>query len=75
MKCTWKDCTEEASYLQIDKKGKEWSHLCEKHHKELETTLEEFLKNGSPKKLLSVWVKAKGGAKVATDQLLGEDDG
>jgi len=63
--CMWKGCKEIASHLQLDKHGKEWSNLCDKHHKELEDSMKDL----SPKKILKSWVLAKGGAEKAAKDM------
>ena len=67
MNCTWVDCKDKASWPQKDKNGKVWANLCQEHHLELETALEESLKDSSNsfkmKLMLSCYVKAQGGAK------------
>ena len=68
MKCTWKDCTEEAIYPLLDKNGNQWAKLCEKHYNEHERAMDRFMEGGGPKKMLSAWVKAQGGAKAAADR-------
>jgi len=61
--CTWRDCKEVAEFPQLDRDGKEWSNLCSKHHNEQA----EAIKVGNVKKMLSCWVKARGGAKKCTE--------
>lgn len=58
MKCTWKDCKDEATKQQLDKNGEEWANLCQDHHEILEDHLESL----EPKRILGAWVKASGGA-------------
>jgi len=60
MKCTWKDCMEEATIPQLDKGGKQWANLCNSHHVELE----DAISSGNPALLLSRWIRAAGGASA-----------
>jgi hypothetical protein len=70
--CTWKECKEQATKHQVGKDGKTWATLCDNHDKELN----EALASEDPKKIVSSWVKAKGGAERAakefTDGIFGE---
>ncbi len=68
MECTWKDCKKEAMRIQLDKNGKQWANLCEEHHNELEKAMDIFINDANFKKMLSAWVMAQGGAKVALDK-------
>ncbi len=65
MTCTWVDCTEAAAHPQIGKDGKQWAHLCQAHHDQLEG----HIKNGEAKHVLSAWVRAQGGSKKATEAM------
>ena len=62
-KCTWKGCSENAIKEQLDKNGKIWANLCDNHHDKLNNVINDPKKI---KKILSYWVKAQGGAEVAT---------
>ena len=66
MKCTWIDCDVEATHPQIAKDGEEWANLCDEHHEETEQALKSMV----PEKLLRAWVRAQGGAKLATQRML-----
>ncbi len=59
MECTWKDCSEIATNIQLDKNGKEWANLCNDHNSELEKAIQDC----TPKVLMRAWVLASGGAK------------
>ena len=58
-KCTWKNCNEDSVTEEKDRNGRIWAKLCQEHHDELDKSLNEF----NPKKILSCWVLASGGAK------------
>lgn len=68
MKCTWKDCNKEGSIPQLDTSKKQWAFLCQEHHDEIESSISS--KPFNPKRLLSVWIKAQGGAKAVSERLL-----
>lgn len=61
--CTWLDCSREATQPQLDKNGEQWANLCQECH--------DYLEHGfvslDPKRILSNWVKAQGGAKKAAE--------
>lgn len=63
-KCTWKECNDNAVHSQIDRNGKPWANLCDKHNKELAQAVDCMMKdkNGIPK-MMKCWVLAHGGAK------------
>ena len=67
-KCTWKGCSNFGKHSHKDKLGQEWAYLCDIHHNELEealnamTSKEEYNGEKSIRKMLSAWVKARGGA-------------
>jgi len=65
MECTWKNCDIEATHPQLDKNGKQWANLCVDHHRRLKDCADNF----DPKRFLSAWVKAQGGAKAAASRL------
>lgn len=65
MKCTWKDCSQEAHHNRLDKQGNPWAELCDEH----QILLDEAINSGDAKKILSAWVKAQGGAKAATRRM------
>ena len=67
MECTWKGCDRDAVRQQFDRDGNQWADLCEKHHDELE----EAVGAGS-KQMLSAWVKAMGGARIAAGRMGGK---
>lgn len=66
--CTWINCESEAKYPQIAEDGDVWANLCDTHNQELDSSLDST----NPKILLSVWVKAQGGAKRAAQRTLGQ---
>jgi len=62
MKCTWKDCDQEATVEQLNVHAKPWAHLCPKHNQEFE----ENVHHPDVREALKVWSLANGGAdKVA----------
>jgi hypothetical protein len=63
MRCTWVDCEEEASIPRVDREGREWANLCQKHHDMLEGSMQ--IDGFDPKRLLCYWVRAHGGYKKA----------
>ncbi len=67
MKCTWKDCNGEARHPLEAKDGEVWGNLCDAHFKRHDDSLGE----ANAKRILSNWVKAKGGSQKATKRLLG----
>ena len=70
MKCTWKDCNNDATNPQLDKYKNEWANLCNKHHEELEEAIlgESF----NPKIALKSWILASGGAKKLSQGIMDE---
>ena len=60
MKCTWVDCTAEAVAPQIGRNGTEWANLCSSHDKKVSDSV-----SGPAPEMISVWIKAQGGAKTA----------
>ncbi len=71
MKCTWIECRLRAKHEEKAKDGSVWARLCQKHHDELDKTVYAATRSGLPGALISVWVKAQGGARKATKRLLG----
>lgn len=65
MNCTWVECTKDASHPQIGQDGKQWCNLCDEHHQ----MLQNAYASTDPKKILSYWVKAQGGARKVTDKM------
>lgn len=63
--CTWVDCRLEAMHPQERGDGGIWANLCQSHHDELESCLASL----DPRKLLSSWIKAQGGAKKAAQRI------
>lgn len=68
MNCTWKDCDKPATQPQVASDGEIWANLCDEHHEKLEESLSSL----EPKKLLSAWVKAQGGANKAAKRMTGD---
>lgn len=58
--CTWKGCTNPAAIPQLSEHGETWAKLCVDH----DTELDQAIKSGSPKAVLSSWIKAHGGAEA-----------
>lgn len=66
MKCTWKECeSNEAKALEA-KDGKVWARLCKEHEK----LLDAAISTGDARKILSYYVKAKGGAAAAAKSMM-----
>lgn len=68
MKCTWKDCTNKAEHTLKDKNDIPWANLCKEHFEKHDNDIEIAIKTPNKhnmKKMLSDWVKAQGGAKMA----------
>jgi len=65
MQCTWKDCKEKATNPQIAKDGEQWANLCDKHHKQLDVSISK-----DAKVMLSVWIKAGGGAEKMANRTM-----
>lgn len=63
-KCTWVGCNANHTHPQIGQDGKQWACLCDEHHK----LLYECQQSGDPKRILSSWVKAQGGASAAASR-------
>jgi len=65
-KCTWVDCENEATHNQRDKNENVWAILCDVHLKLFNAAME----NGNIKMVIATWIKAQGGAHVATERVL-----
>lgn len=65
MTCTWKGCNGEAEHVYKSQTGQQWAKLC-KEHDEIMTTA---IKDGEADRLLSCYIKAKGGAQKAASQM------
>ena len=63
-RCTWEGCAEVSTHPQLDRNGAMWADLCLHHHTELADSMV-----ASVPKMLSAWVKAKGGAKKAAEAM------
>jgi hypothetical protein len=71
MLCTWLDCEEEARVPQIANDGSQWACLCFEHAQEIENCMIKFESpEYGPKRMLSSWVKAQGGAKAAAARMM-----
>ena len=64
-RCTWVNCAHDALHLQLDKAKNQWADLCDLHDAELDSSI----KDGPVKRMLSNWVKAKGGARKAMESM------
>lgn len=64
-KCTWVDCKNTATSPQIAKDGQQWANLCDEHVIALEKA------QSNAKGMIGAWIKAQGGAKIATDRVMG----
>lgn len=65
MRCTWVDCTNQAKHRKIARDGDEWAHLCDLHEQEYQQVVAAPLAG----RILSTWIKAQGGAKVAAARM------
>ena len=65
MNCTWIDCISPATHPQLDKRGAVWANLCGVHA----NALDGAVRDPDVRKMLSAWVKAKGGAKAAAEAM------
>lgn len=63
--CTWVDCVMPAEQPQVDRSGVVWANLCLGHA----STLKTACTDPDVRKMLSAWVKAKGGAKKAAEAM------
>ena len=59
--CTWVGCEKLARHEHRAKDGSIWCDLCDAHHEEVEAAVA----SPNAKRILSTWVKAKGGAHAA----------
>ena len=64
-KCSWKGCESEGIHKVTDREGIQWALLCDEHNEELNASIRE----GSAPKIMSCYVKAKGGAEKAAKEL------
>jgi len=64
--CSWVDCQKEFTTPQVDSEGKCWAKLCADHAKVMQDAIEDI---NNPKRLLSCWIKAQGGAKAAASRM------
>jgi len=62
-KCNWKNCKYEGIHEHYRKDGSLWTTLCNKHHVELEMSMDIKNPNWKPKQMLRCWVLANGGAE------------
>jgi len=53
--CTWHGCPAEALHQELDRDGKPWAHLCQKHHEMLDRACAQ----GDAKRLMAAWVLAQ----------------
>lgn len=63
--CTYVDCKEPGEHQQKAKDGAVWASLCDEHA----VLLDNSITSGNQKQILSVWVKAQGGAKKAARRM------
>ena len=50
IKCTWKDCNNNATHVHYGSKNSD-IHLCDKHFNEIEKSMNNFLNNLPDKKI------------------------
>ena len=63
--CTWEGCGDGATFAEVGKDGRQWAKLCIAHHNQLEATIA----TGKAPAIMSVWIKAQGGAKKAAEKM------
>lgn len=63
--CKWEGCGAPATFAETDKQGAIWTRLCIAHHNQLEATIAA----GKAPQIMSVWIKAQGGAKAAAARM------
>jgi hypothetical protein len=64
--CTWEGCEEPACKSLMDDNWEPWAHLCSEHY----FLTEGRLQSTNPREVLSVWIRAQGGAKKSSDRCL-----
>jgi hypothetical protein len=70
MQCTWKDCPNEAKHPQVASDEQEWANLCDEHKSELDWSILQTGETQDIRSLMSVWIKAQGGAKKAAKRMI-----
>ena len=65
--CTWLACSAAAKHPNRAKTGEIWANLCDRHQQALDESIAD---DTSPRKMLSAWVKAQGGASIAAKRVL-----
>jgi hypothetical protein len=63
--CTWRGCSSEGPYTQLDDKGRPWAHLCPKHAGGLSAAV----RAGNQGRVMRVFVMAQGGHEQAFERL------
>jgi len=63
-KCTWKGCINEGIHEIKAKDGEVWATLCDTHKEKMDSCVED------PRKILSAWVLANGGAQAAAKRIM-----
>lgn len=63
--CTWKGCEDEATVGCYSKTGERWAHLCGQH----EIKLDAAILSGNPRRIMSCYIKAQGGAEAAAKRV------
>ena len=61
--CTWEGCTKEASEDLKTTSEKIWAQLCKEHAKEVDDAI--CAQPFNAPRMVSVWIRAHGGAKRA----------
>jgi len=69
MKCTWVDCAKVGLFPQKADDGEQWAWLCGEHQDKLDDAIQGASEN--PFRMLSCWVKAQGGSRLATKRMSG----
>ena len=65
--CTWTQCLSEALHSELDKDGKEWANLCNKHH----DMLEDSIKSGDASKIMKAWIRPLAFIEALVNKMMG----
>lgn len=65
-RCTWQNCTNPFKCVYKSQSGEVWARLCAEH----DEIIKVAIKDAEPKRLLSCYIKAQGGSKVAAQRTM-----
>lgn len=71
MPCSWLKCTRGAAFDRVDTDGKVWARLCVDHNVEAAQAFDVTRNDYSAPHLVSVWIKAGGGAEATHQRVFG----